>query len=224
MSNMKTSIDGMIFIAGLEGICLTKYLCSSNVWTIGVGATKTEVPDIASWPMNKEITIEQAFKLFEKSLKRYENAVNRGLKVEVEQHVFDALVSWCYNVGTGWVSKATVIKLINNGTTNKSMLYNALMRYSKPKAIIGRRKKEAKLLTEAKYAGKGKANLFPVNSRGKPIYSRGVSIKVKDYLTIKEEIKPREEAHKSPQEDVKEKKGLFAKVKSFLKLDRPPRI
>lgn len=180
---MRMSREGKAMLTHLEGICLTRYLCSSNVWTIGIGATGTEIKDIKQWPRNKSITVQEAFELLDKSLHRYERAIRKALKVEVPQHAFDALVSWCYNVGIGWAPKATVIKLINKGVpVSNRRVYNALMRYKKPPTIIGRRKKEARLLTKGIYAGDFKANLAPVNSRGRPIYSKGKQIDLREYL------------------------------------------
>jgi GH24 family phage-related lysozyme (muramidase) len=112
---MKTSLKGKMFLTGLEGICLTKYLDSVNVWTVGVGATKTEIPDLASWPREKSLTIPECFDLLEESLEDYEEAVNRNLKVRVTQEQFDALVSICYNIGTGGLARSTFIKRINAG-------------------------------------------------------------------------------------------------------------
>jgi lysozyme len=178
---MRMSRKGQQMLTELEGVSVTKYKCSAGVWTIGIGATRTEYPDIGKWPMNKQITIQEAFDKLPKSLEKYERAVRRGLKVEVEQHVFDALVSWCYNVGVGWVKKASVIKLINKGVpTSSKRVYNALMMYKKPKEIIGRRTKEAKLLTTGKYTLTGKANLYKVTSRGFPRIAK--RIKIEEYL------------------------------------------
>lgn len=181
MRYYKTSSKGLAFIAGLEGVALSKYLDSVGVWTIGIGATVTEIPDIASWPLNKTITIEEAFELLKKSVTKYELAVNKALNIDISQNEFDALVSWCYNVGTGAVAKSTIIKRINAGLTDKA-LAEALLMWKKPPEITGRRIKEAKLLTDGVYAGGGKANVFPVNPKGKPIYSKGKEVNVFDYI------------------------------------------
>lgn len=177
------SNKGLAMLAHLEGIALTKYKDSVGVWTIGVGATRTEIKNLASWPMDKKISIEEAFDLLRRSITRYENAINKNLKVDISQHMFDALVSWCYNVGTGWVAKSTIMRLINQGERDKRRLYNALMMYKKPPEIIGRRKKEAILLTEGVYAGNGKASIFPVNKYGRPVYRQGRSVDVYAFLT-----------------------------------------
>lgn len=200
MSNMTTSKEGKAELVGHEGICLQPYYDSVGVKTIGIGATVTEIPDIAKWAWDRKITLEEAFVLFEKSLKRYENALNKHLKQNIPQHMFDALVSWCYNVGTGWVSKATVIRLLNQGVRdnsayNRKRLYNAIMMY---RGSVTRRKKEANLIAYHKYANNGKADLFNVryetrrvktrsgeykNLKGNwPIYG-GKTINARDYFT-----------------------------------------
>lgn len=178
---MTMSNEGLAFLAGLEGIALSKYKDSVGVWTIGIGATRTEIPDIGKWPLTRKITVEEAFALLRQGIKKYERAINRNIAVDLQQHEFDALVSWCYNVGTGWAKKATVIKLLNKGVRGQR-IYDALMMYKKPKEIIGRRKKEAKLLTTGAYSGNGKASIFPVSKRGYPVYSRGRTINVYRYL------------------------------------------
>lgn len=184
----RMSNEGKAMLTHLEGICLTKYLCAANVWTIGVGATGTEIKDIKKWPMDKAITIEEAMDLLDKSLARYERAVRQVLKVEVEQHTFDALVSFCYNCGTGAIKTATFVKLINRGVpvTSKSV-YDAMMRWTKGggktiRGLVIRRKQEAKLLQKGVYSGNFEANLAPVSKRGRPIYSKGKKIDLKPYL------------------------------------------
>src|SRR5690348_3152463 len=158
---MRTSDNGLIELIGHEGICLSKYLDSVNVWTIGIGATKSEIPDLANWPLNKTITMQQAFDLLRRGIVKYENAINKALTRDIPQTSFDALVSWCYNVGTGWVASSTVMKRINAGQVGQP-LYDALMMYGKPKEILGRRKKEAILLRDGVYSNEGKALMFPV--------------------------------------------------------------
>lgn len=186
---MRMSARGLVELAGHEGICLSKYRDSVGVWTIGVGATRTEIPDLARWPLDKKITMEEAFRLLRKGIRKYEDALNRHLTRPIKQTEFDALCSWCYNVGTGWVRKATVIRRINARHSGQS-LYNALMMYKKPREIIGRRRKEAVLLSTGRYSNKGKALLFPVSHRGYPIYKHGKTINVWEYIQDKSEVEP----------------------------------
>lgn len=178
------SDKGLVELVGHEGVCLSKYKDSVGVWTIGIGATKTEVPDLASWPLDKKITMQQAFDLLKKGIVKYENALNKNIKKPILQTEFDALCSWCYNVGVGWVSTASVISRINAGMHGQD-LYDALMLFKKPREIIGRRRKEAVLLREGRYSNNGKALLFPVSAKGNPVYKAGVEIDVWHYLDAK---------------------------------------
>lgn len=178
---MKMSQKGKIFLAGLEGVCLTKYLCSAGVWTIGVGATRSEIPDIANWPKDKAITIEESFDLLNKSLVKYEKAVIDTLKVEIEQHQFDALVSIAYNIGTGGLKGSTFMKRIN-ARRPIAEIQAAIMMWNKPKEIIGRRRKEANLYANANDYGDGTILVFPVNVNSKPVYGKGYQIDGNKYL------------------------------------------
>jgi lysozyme len=176
---MKTSDNGLAEIIGHEGVCLSPYKDSVGVWTIGIGATRTEMPNIAN---HSDITMQEAFGLLHKSIKRYENALNQFINVGISQTMFDALASWCYNVGVGWVPKATVIRLINQGVTG-APLYDALMMFRSPPEITLRRKKEANLLAYGKYSNNGRALLFPVSSSGRPLYGKGKTINVWEYMS-----------------------------------------
>lgn len=112
---MKTSTNGCLEILSYEGIALSKYYDSVGVQTIGAGATVSEIPNIKQWAWDKTLTLDEVADLFKKSLTKYENGVNKAVKVAIKQHQFDALVSFCYNVGTGGMSKSTLLKRINAG-------------------------------------------------------------------------------------------------------------
>jgi len=177
---MKTSKQGMIAILAREGICLTKYRDSVGVWTIGPGYTASEFPDIASWPMDRKMSLEECLETFPKRLVKYENAVIKALKVSVSQHQFDALVSIAYNIGGGGAANSTFMKRINAGLSISSIT-SAIMMWNKPKEITRRRQTEANQYATGDY-GSTKINIFPVNSKGNPVYSRGTVIDGRDYL------------------------------------------
>lgn len=189
--NYDISLKGLVQLAGLEGISQRKYLDSVGVQTIGIGATVSDIPDIKSWPWNKELSLEEVLDLYRKSLKKYVTAVNNVLHVEIEQHQFDALVSICYNIGTGGLARSTFMKRINSGMSDYS-IESAIMLWNKPREIIGRRQKEANLYVSGIYSERGKVNVFPVNTTThKPIYSKGKTI---DLLAYLDNNKPKEEA------------------------------
>lgn len=109
---MKLDSNGIKFIHNEEGLRLEAYLCPAGVWTIGYGNTY----HLDNTPVKKDdkITLEQAKDLFDKKIKLYEDAVNKNVKVPLKQNQFNALVSFCYNVGTLAFSTSTLLKKINS--------------------------------------------------------------------------------------------------------------
>lgn len=177
---MQTSKEGMIAILAREGVCLSKYKDSVGVWTIGPGYTATEIPDLASWPMNKTLTLEECLAVFPQRLKKYENALNNALKVPILQHQFDALVSIAYNIGGAGAANSTFMKRINAGLSN-DVICAAIMMWNKPPEITRRRQTEAKQYKTGDY-GDTKINVFPVSPNGRPLYAKGKIIDGRDYL------------------------------------------
>ncbi len=176
---MNTSLKGKIEILGHEGICLSPYLDSVGVWTIGGGTTRSEIPGLNG--SHPDLTIQQALDLFSISLTKYENAVNQVVHVQVSQEQFDALVSICYNIGTGGLSGSTFVKRINAGNSVDSIVA-AIEFWNKPPEIMGRRKKEAKLYATGVYSNGGKCLIFPVNANHKPMYGKGKEVNIGELL------------------------------------------
>ena len=106
---MKTSENGIEFIKSFEGFSPIPYPCSGGKWTIGYGnrfyPNGNEVT-----PYDPQITKARAQEIFVKSLVGYENIVNNRIKVDLNQNMFDALVSHTYNTG----GSSTLFKLIND--------------------------------------------------------------------------------------------------------------
>ena len=129
---MKTLQTGINLIKHYEGlhdgnlkkIGLQPKMCPAGVWTIGWGYAlvnkktgkflkgKQDYPLIAEqYPQFTDITIEQADRLLDEVLLKYEAIVNRKLKVEVTQNRYDALVSHTYNTG----GSDMLFRLVNEG-------------------------------------------------------------------------------------------------------------
>ena len=146
---MKTSKVGLDLIKSFEGCQLKAYRCPAGVWTIGWGTTE---------PVNgvrphegMRITQSQADQLLVDHLKRYEDAVNR-LGVPLNQNQFDALVSFCYNLGTG-IFKGSLENAIKNrnwsNVAAQMLLYNKARVNGKLTVLKGlerRRQAESELL------------------------------------------------------------------------------
>src|SRR6218665_3122481 len=103
---------GKQFIKDEEGLVLTAYLCPANVWTIGYG--NTYYSDNSKVKKDDKITKEQAEKLFESKLGFYETSVLKSVKGSLTQYQFNALVSFCYNVGASAFQSSTLLKKVNS--------------------------------------------------------------------------------------------------------------
>ncbi len=144
---MKTSNKGKAIIKQYEGFRAKPYLCPAGVPTIGYGATyyndgrKVTLRDAA-------ISEADADKLLDKMLGKYEDAVNRYVQVPITQNQFDALVSFCYNLGQEALRKSTLLKKLNNKDYNGAA--DAFLNWvyaggKKLQGLVNRRTDERKL-------------------------------------------------------------------------------
>lgn len=144
---MKISQKGIEFIAKEEGLVLKPYLDSVSIPTIGLGSTR--YADGTKVKMtDKPITKEQAYQLFNTTVKQYEEAVNSIIKKPLTQNQFDALVSLCYNIGTGGFKGSTVAKRVSNNPNDPTIAQAFEMWQnagSKKGLLLGRRKREVLL-------------------------------------------------------------------------------
>ena len=104
---MKSSDLLLNKIIDFEGCKLTAYRCPAGVWTIGVGHTR-------GVKQGQKITEAQAISLLKGDLLPCENYVN-NLGVCKTQGQFDALVDFCFNLGTGALGRSTLLKFIRQG-------------------------------------------------------------------------------------------------------------
>ena len=109
--NMQTSETGLKLIAQFEGCELTAYKCPAGVLTIGYGHTGKDVKP------GMTITEDTAFELLGKDIMKTETVVNKLLSRQIAQGnitqgMFDALVSFAYNCGTGNLQKSTLLKKV----------------------------------------------------------------------------------------------------------------
>lgn len=109
---MTLSDHGEAVIKNFAGLRLNAYRDSAGVWTIGYGSTRYH-DGKGIKPGDKLANEEQASALFSNTLTQYVAAVNTLVKVPVNQHQFDALVSFTYNEGTGALSGSTLLHKLN---------------------------------------------------------------------------------------------------------------
>ena len=116
----KTSLNGINFLIKEEGLVLHPYKDSVGIPTIGIGSTywtdgrKVSMSDLP-------ITKEQAISLFQNTLKNYEMTVYSVTRDDINQNQFDALVSLCYNIGTGGFKGSSVVKKVNIDPNDKTI-------------------------------------------------------------------------------------------------------
>jgi lysozyme len=142
-----TSKLGLDIIKKHEGLRLNAYLCPASVVTIGYGNTR--YPDGSKVKMGDKLDNEQeATSLLLAAMKSYEDAVNRHLP-NINQCQFDALVSFCYNVGTGAFIKSTLLKKAKANAADPSIVdeFNKWVRGGGKvlPGLVTRRREEAKL-------------------------------------------------------------------------------
>ena len=142
---MKTSHEGIDLIKHFEGGELESYRCSANVLTIGYGTTKNVVEGM-------KITQNQAEEMLMKDLEEFEEYVEDLIDVNLDQHQFDALVAWTYNLGPTNLKTSTLRKVLNKGAYDD--VPEQMKRWNKAggqvlKGLVRRRDAEA-LLFEGK--------------------------------------------------------------------------
>lgn len=120
---LTTSPNGIKQLIQLEGLRTLTYTCSAGVLTIGVGhaLTATERANgyilIGGVPVyyNNGLTVTQVEQLLAQDLKRFERTINRAVTVPLNQNQFDALVSFCFNIGSGAFLDSTLLRVLNRG-------------------------------------------------------------------------------------------------------------
>jgi lysozyme len=103
---IQTSPDGLALIADLEGCRLKPYQCSAGVWTSGIGHTAGVTP-------KGDITERQAAQNLVSDVLAVERRLAVCAPVAMPQPVYDAVVSFAFNVGTGAACKSTLVSFIH---------------------------------------------------------------------------------------------------------------
>ena len=137
---MKISKNGIELIKCFESFSpkACKCLATEKYYTIGYGHYGADVKE------NQTMTKQQAEELLQKDLEKFEQKVNKYNNVyNYNQNQFDALVSFCYNVGN-------IDQLTAKGTRTIKEISEKILAYNKSggKVINGltnRRKKEQEL-------------------------------------------------------------------------------
>ena len=105
---MKISQEGIALIKKFEGCELDAYQDAVGIWTIGYGHIKGVKEGM-------QITKAQAEEMLVEELAEYENHVSNAVDNQLDQCMFDALVSWTYNLGPTNLNSSTMLKVLNEG-------------------------------------------------------------------------------------------------------------
>ena len=113
---MKIDKYGEKLIKQFESCKLTAYKADNaeKYYTIGWGHYGADVKK------DMKISKEAADKLFRNDIKYFETSVNSCLKVKVTQSMFNALVSFTYNVGFSAFKTSTLLKYVNKKQFTKA--------------------------------------------------------------------------------------------------------
>ena len=165
---MKVSDKGIYAIALHEGIVPAPYLDSVGVMTFGIGHTANAgPPNPANMPRgnpeNVDAVLPQVFEVFRRDLAKFEDRVRAAVKVPLQQHEFDALVSFDFN--TGGIHRAKLTEHLNRG--DRAAAARAFMGWVRPPEIRSRRESEMRLFRDGTYPT-GRVAVFGVTAGNRP--------------------------------------------------------
>ena len=124
---MKTSERAIKLIIHHEGVRNRPYRCPAGLWTVGVGhliGDGKSLPE--SW--NRLFTKEEIDGILKRDLRRFELGIHKMLpNVPLRQSEFDALVSFCFNLGLGCFQRSTIRQALLRGDKKAAM--ESLVKY-----------------------------------------------------------------------------------------------
>ena len=134
-----------------EGIKLKPYKDDAGIPTIGIGCTY--------YPDGRRVTMKDkplasnsaAWELFDAVNDNFLLTVYSTTRDDITQNQFNALLSLCYNIGSGEFKKSTVLRLVNKNPNDPAISAAFYMwRFStvdgvKKPILAGRRKRDAQL-------------------------------------------------------------------------------
>ena len=149
---MKVSERAIKLIKHHEGVRNRPYRCPANLWTCGVGhliGDGKSLPD--SW--NRTFSQEEIDGLLKSDLRRFELGISKMLpNVPLRQHEFDALVSFCFNLGLGCFQRSTLRQALLRG--NKKAAMESLVKYCRAGGKILKGLQTRRLDERALFEGK----------------------------------------------------------------------
>lgn len=148
MKITKIGTKGLDLIKSFEGLKLKPYLCPAKVPTVGYGSTFYE-NDKKVKLTDPSITEQRASELLLDSLRSFEKYVDSYCRDDINQNQFDALVSFCYNLGPANLKSSTLLKKAN-ANPNDETIRDEFMKWTRSsgkilKGLVARRQAESDL-------------------------------------------------------------------------------
>ena len=146
--NVKASNVCIQLLKHHEGVRYKPYTCPAGLWTVGVGHL---IGDGKSLPRewNKTFTQAEVDGILKRDLNRFELGISKMLpNVPLRQHEFDAILSFCFNLGLGCFQRSTIRQALLRGDKEAAM--ESLVKYCRAggkilKGLQNRRLDERKL-------------------------------------------------------------------------------
>lgn len=162
---------GLRLIKSFEGFEPKWYRDPVGIWTIGFGHTDAAGAPKHATSRGLILSDEAATEILANDLGQYAAAVEKAVKVPLNDNQFAALVSFTYNVGAGALAKSTLVKKLNAG--NYGAVRSELAKWNKAggkvlKGLTRRRAAEADLF-EAKTAAPAPVPPSPPPKPAEPV-------------------------------------------------------
>ncbi len=149
---MKVSERAIKLIKHHEGVRNRPYRCPANLYTVGVGhliGDGKSLPE--SW--NRTFTEAEIDGILKSDLRRFELGVHKMLpNVPLRQHEFDAIISFCFNLGLGCFQRSTLRQALLRGDKKAAM--ESLVKYCRAGGKILRGLQIRRLDEKALFEGK----------------------------------------------------------------------
>ena len=124
---MNVSKAGIALIKHHEGVRSRPYRCPAGLWTVGVGHLIGDGKQLPNG-YNKTFTSAEIDGILKSDLKRFELGVHKMLpNVPLRQHEFDAIISFCFNLGLGCFQRSTLRQALLRGDKKTAM--ESLVKY-----------------------------------------------------------------------------------------------
>lgn len=148
MKATKVSRKGLDLIKKYEGLSLKAYTCPSGLPTIGWGSTYYEDGTRVKLT-DSPITTARAEELLANILIPFEKFVDSVTRDDINQNMFDSLVSFSYNCGTQNLRNSTLLKKVNLNPNDPSIAIE-FKKWNRGngkvlKGLVLRREEESKL-------------------------------------------------------------------------------